>query len=273
MKKEEILIMTSMKKSLTLFSAALLISSGLSLSMPNAVRAEDGQTDKVTAETSVSQVSVEATMRGTEPYIDATIATSQPVSHSAQATVMLQDANGNTITSWVYTMNPGQRRFTAWFDLSGQKSNDYRVAVVQDKETVASGQSASVHFDQSKTKKSPASNEKKPSTAQQPNQVNTTTAVVGNSTAGRQQSDSTNQVSSTNANQHVTTSKALVKKANVSKTTTSKEVADDKDDKMLTDREDDKAEPKKGFPWLLSGLVAVVALSLFLVIQKVSKRK
>ncbi|CCI61790.1 hypothetical protein predicted by Glimmer/Critica [Streptococcus dysgalactiae subsp. equisimilis AC-2713] len=42
---------------------------------------------------------------------------------------------------------------------------------------------------------------------------------------------------------------------------------------MLADREEEKTEPKKGFPWLLSGLVAVVALSLFLVIQKVAKRK
>lgn len=127
--------MTSIKKSLGLISTTLLIASVLSVSSPYAVYAEDSQPDKVTAETKTNQVNVDASMRGNEPYIDATIATEQPVSQSAQATVMLQDANGNTITSWVYTMTPGQRRFTAWFDLTGLKSNDYRVAVsVQDKE-------------------------------------------------------------------------------------------------------------------------------------------
>ncbi|MCB2833724.1 hypothetical membrane associated protein [Streptococcus dysgalactiae subsp. dysgalactiae] len=261
--------MTSIKKSLGLISTTLLIASVLSVSSPYAVYAEDSQPDKMTAETKTNQVNVDASMRGNEPYIDATIATEQPVSQSAQATVMLQDANGNTITSWVYTMTPGQRRFTAWFDLTGLKSNDYRVAVsVQDKEALASGQSTAVHFDQTKAKKSPASNDKKTTT---PNQNNQSTAST---ITGGQQS---NLASGTNgnANQQVTrtTQGNTSQKTASAKVTSGTHEDKNQDTKMLADREEEKTEPKKGFPWLLSGLVAVVALSLFLVIQKVAKRK
>lgn len=78
-----------------------------------------------------------------------------------------------------------------------------------------------------------------------------------------------------NANQQIT----RTTQGNTSQKTASAKVTsgthEDKNQgtKMLADREEEKTEPKQGFPWLLSGLVAVVALSLFLVIQKVAKRK
>ncbi|VHB05720.1 membrane protein [Streptococcus pyogenes] len=121
--------MTTMQKTISLLSLALLIgllgTSGKAIS----VYAQDQHTDNVIAESTISQVSVEASMRGTEPYIDATVITDQPVRQPTQATITLKDASDNTINSWVYTMAAQQRRFTAWFDLTGQKSGDYHVTV------------------------------------------------------------------------------------------------------------------------------------------------
>lgn len=71
--------MTTMQKTVSLLSLALLIgllgTSGKAIS----VYAQDQHTDNVIAESTISQVSVEASMRGTEPYIDATVTTDQPV--------------------------------------------------------------------------------------------------------------------------------------------------------------------------------------------------
>ncbi|MGT2935836.1 hypothetical protein ACVR0P_08305 [Streptococcus castoreus] len=250
-----------MKKRVTLLSVAFLFCSMAAVPICS-VLAEETQAEMKMPETQESQISVAAQMRGNEPYIDATITMVQPVNHSTQATVMLQDVSGNIINTCVYTMSSGQRRFTAWFDLSGQKTNDYKISVkVHDKDVVFNGNSALVHFD-SKVKKAPMTsqnNQVKTKKSTETSTVDRQPSLSNTVTASETQSRPTKQAS------HQTVPKTVSSKV---MTTTKTD-----DTKMLTDRDGENNVSKKGFPWLLSGSVALLVLGLFFIIQKVAHRK
>ncbi|TYK80214.1 hypothetical protein E0F64_10600, partial [Streptococcus pyogenes] len=70
--------MTTMHKTISLLSLALLIGLLGTSSKAISVYAQVQHTDNVIAESTISPVSVEASILGTEPYIDATVTIDQP---------------------------------------------------------------------------------------------------------------------------------------------------------------------------------------------------
>ncbi|HHJ7625830.1 TPA: hypothetical protein ACQM95_000600 [Streptococcus pyogenes] len=265
--------MTTMQKTISLLSLALLIgllgTSGKAIS----VYAQDQHTDNVIAESTISQVSVEASMRGTEPYIDATVTTDQPVRQPTQATITLKDASDNTINSWVYTMAAQQRRFTAWFDLTGQKSGDYHVTVtVHTQEKAVTGQSGTVHFDQNKARKTPTNMQQKDTSKAMTNSVDVDTKAQTNQSAN-QEIDSTSNPFRSATNHRSTSLKRSTKNEKLTQTASNSQKNGSNKTKMLVDKEEVKPTSKRGFPWVLLGLVVSLAAGLFIAIQKVSRRK
>ncbi|AFC66812.1 TPA: hypothetical protein ACNYHX_001344 [Streptococcus pyogenes] len=265
--------MTTMQKTVSLLSLALLIgllgTSGKAIS----VYAQDQHTDNVIAESTISQVSVEASMRGTEPYIDATVTTDQPVRQPTQATITLKDASDNTINSWVYTMAAQQRRFTAWFDLTGQKSGDYHVTVtVHTQEKAVTGQSGTVYFDQNKSRKTPTNMQQKDTSKAMTNSVDVDTKAQTNQSAN-QEIDSTSNPFKSATNHRSTSLKRSTKNEKLTPTASNSQKNGSNKTKMLVDKEEVKPTSKRGFPWVLSGLVVSLAAGLFIAIQKVSRRK
>ncbi|WP_250881512.1 hypothetical protein [Streptococcus equi] len=142
--------MKPMRNVALVISAMLLLSSQAFVS---AVAAQDNQPTIAVQAQAAAEANVSARMRSDQPVIEANIATSQPVSQSTEATILLKDAKGNAINSTAYTMQAGQSRFSVWFDLTNLKVSDYSISVsVPDKEKAFSGSSAPIHFDGKPTK-------------------------------------------------------------------------------------------------------------------------
>ncbi|ACG63079.1 membrane protein [Streptococcus equi] len=265
--------MKPMRNVALVISAMLLLSSQAFVS---AVAAQDNQPTIAVQAQAAAEANVSARMRSEQSVIEANIATSQPVSQSTEATILLKDAKGNTINSTAYTMQAGQSRFSVWFDLTNLKVSDYSISVsVPDKEKAFSGSSAPIHFDGKPTKNTPETEQKSSNPAPANNQPKP---------AASSRVTSTEQVQSvpseaTSAN-HMTRSnhrsdKALKASQASSSGTPSaaKSIdSDEKDKGMLSDSAVQDKE-QKGFPWLLSSLIALTAAALLALIVKAVHRK
>lgn len=262
--------MKPMRNVALVISAMLLLSSQAFVS---AVAAQDNQPTIAVQAQAAAEANVSARMRSEQSVIEANIATSQPVSQSTEATILLKDAKGNTINSTAYTMQAGQSRFSVWFDLTNLKVSDYSISVsVPDKEKAFSGSSAPIHFDGKPTKNTPETEQKSSNPAPANNQPKP---------AASSRVTSTEQVQSvpseaTSAN-HMTRSnhrsdKALKASSSGTSSAAKSIDSDEKDKGMLSDSAVQDKE-QKGFPWLLSSLIALTAAALLALIVKVVHRK
>lgn len=262
--------MKPMRKVILVTSAMVLLGS---LAFVSAVAAQDNQPTIAAQAQAAAEASVSARMRSEQSVIEANIATSQPVSQSTEATILLKDAKGNTINSTAYTMQAGQSRFSVWFDLTNLKVSDYSISVsVPDKEKASSGSSAPIHFDGKPTKNTSETEQKSNNPAPANNQPKPATSSRVTSTEQVQSLPS----EATSAN-HMTRSnyrsdKALKASSSGTSSAAKSIDSDEKDKGMLSDSAVQDKE-QKGFPWLLSSLIALTAAALLALVVKAVHRK
>lgn len=260
--------MTKKKMIIAMASAALVLGGGAPIQQ---VWAEETSPTVTTSDNSVGQSQVDARLRSGEAVIEATISTDQPVSQKSQALVVLQDAQGNTVNSYTYSMKPGQQQFSVWFNLPSHKAADYTMSVkVADKDKTYSGSSVPVHFERQAKPSAPS--QAKP--AEQPHspQGNTNKATTETTRPAQ-----TSPVNSNTENHKTTTpvtksdtpttnSMAKDKKTPIVAEKPAKKstvAVEDNKDKMLLDGIDEETQPSKGFPWLMASIGAVSALGIF----------
>lgn len=265
--------MKPMRNVALVISAMVLLGS---LAFISAVAAQDNQPTIAVQAQAVAEASVSARMRSEQSVIEANIATSQPVSQSTEATILLKDAKGNTINSTAYTMQAGQSRFSVWFDLTNLKVSDYSISVsVLDKEKAFSGSSAPIHFDgkptrntseteQKSSNPAPANNQPKPAASSRVTSTEQVQSVPSEATSANHMTRSNHR-----------SDKALkASQASSSGTPSAAKSIDsaEKDKGMLSDSTAQDKE-QKGFPWLLSSLIAITAAALLALVIKAVHRK
>ncbi|HEK9990185.1 TPA: hypothetical protein TUW63_001753 [Streptococcus equi subsp. zooepidemicus] len=262
--------MKPMRKVVLVTSAMVLLGS---LAFVSAVAAQDNQPTIAAQAQVAAEASVSARMRSEQSVIEANIATSQPVSQSTEATILLKDAKGNTINSTAYTMQAGQSRFSVWFDLTNLKVSDYSISVsVPDKEKSFSGSSAPIHFDGKPTKNTPETEQKNSNPVPANNQPKP--AASGRVTSTEQPQNVPSETASANHMTRTNHRSDKVLKASSSNTPSAAKSIDsaEKDKGMLSDSTAQDKE-QKGFPWLLSSLIAITAAALLALVIKAVHRK
>ncbi|MBF7094980.1 hypothetical protein IYQ92_06960 [Streptococcus sp. HF-1907] len=98
-----------------------------SLSLVQAVRAEDTTSAPTTVMTQVSNLTIK--QRDSKSIVDIAMSLSAPVKEATPMTVTLSDTSGNKIDSLTHKMTTGSSSFTAWFDLTNRPEGLYLVSV------------------------------------------------------------------------------------------------------------------------------------------------
>ncbi|MGT2933588.1 hypothetical protein [Streptococcus catagoni] len=89
-----------------------------------------GQAQKVNAEDKKADpMTVTGKIRKDQPIFDIAVTLAGPLESEGQTMISLQDTKGNDLSIINYQMAAGLNNMTAWFDMSHQKTGDYKVTV------------------------------------------------------------------------------------------------------------------------------------------------
>lgn len=185
----------------TLASLTLAQSSGLVLAQESPQTSET-TTSLVTSQTSnqatvQTAISLTASQRSGANILDQVMSLGQAASAATPVTLTLKNASGQVINSLTYTINRGQRGFTAWFDVNNLPAGTYTISLT------GSGLSATTTTSYKPVTKSsnqaPTANQTSQAQVSQSSQSQAATAVTQPAVTIGQQSVSTVAVSQASA--------------------------------------------------------------------------